>query len=111
MPGNFIEGNKTGFVIPVYQRNYDWTFENCKQLFNDLAKLSSSHRQTHFFGSIVTATADDYGHNLLGVDGQQRVTAISPLLLADIKTVEEVVLSVSNEERLDEAQELFLQAI
>lgn len=35
----FIEGHKIQFVIPVYQRNYDWLMDNCNQLFNDLVKL------------------------------------------------------------------------
>ena len=55
---NFIEGNMKQFIIPVYQRNYDWLIDNCEQLFNDLVKLSKQHKQTHFFGSIVTASAD-----------------------------------------------------
>ena len=36
----FIEGNKIQFVIPVYQRNYDWLIDNCDQLLSDLVKLS-----------------------------------------------------------------------
>ena len=32
---NFIEGNMKQFIIPVYQRNYDWLIDNCEQLFND----------------------------------------------------------------------------
>ncbi len=107
---NFIEGNKTQFIIPVYQRNYDWLIENCDQLYNDLVKLSRSARPTHFFGSVVTTTADGYGYNRLIIDGQQRVTTISLLLLAGIKAVREGKLSVSNEERLNEAYELFLKA-
>ena len=45
---NFIEGNMKQFIIPVYQRNYDWLIDNCEQLFNDLVKLSKQHKQTHF---------------------------------------------------------------
>ena len=35
----FMDGSKKRFVIPVYQRNYDWKQENCKQLFDDLEKV------------------------------------------------------------------------
>ena len=35
----YMEGSKKRFVIPVYQRNYDWKTENCKQLYDDLIKL------------------------------------------------------------------------
>lgn len=107
---SFIEGNKVQFIIPVYQRNYDWLLENCDQLFNDLVKLNKSNRPTHFFGSIVTSSADGYGFNRLVIDGQQRLTTISLLLLAGIKAVKDGKLPVSNESRLSEAREVFLLA-
>ena len=31
-----MEGSDKRFVIPVYQRNYDWKKENCSQLLSDL---------------------------------------------------------------------------
>lgn len=34
-----MDGSKKRFVIPVYQRNYDWKQENCKQLFDDLVQV------------------------------------------------------------------------
>ncbi len=33
---SFMQGSNKRFVIPVYQRNYDWKTENCKQLYDDL---------------------------------------------------------------------------
>ena len=35
----YMEGSKKRFIIPVYQRNYDWKTENCKQLYDDLVKV------------------------------------------------------------------------
>ena len=35
----FLEGSRKRFIIPVYQRNYDWKTENCKQLFDDLVQV------------------------------------------------------------------------
>ena len=43
------------FIIPLYQRNYDWKEENGEQLFQDLMKLHNSDRRSHFFGSIVSS--------------------------------------------------------
>ena len=83
-----IAGGRVQFIIPVYQRNYSWLTENCNQLFNDLVGLVHSDRPTHFFGSIVTSPADGYGINRLVIDGQQRLTTISLLLLAGIHAVE-----------------------
>ena len=50
----YMEGADKRFVIPVYQRNYDWKIENCKQLYDDLVKVVRSNRKNHFFGSIVS---------------------------------------------------------
>lgn len=105
----FIEGHKIQFVIPVYQRNYDWLIGNCDQLFNDLVKLSRSNRRSHFFGSIVTSSADS-SFNRLVIDGQQRLTTISLLLLAGIKAVKDGAIEISDKSRLEEAYEVFLKA-
>lgn len=45
---NFMEGSDKRFIIPVYQRNYDWKIENCKQLFDDLVKVVKQNRKSHF---------------------------------------------------------------
>lgn len=79
----YMEGSNKRFVIPVYQRNYDWKTENCKQLFDDLVKISVKDRKSHFFGSVVSAyNPDGYNEEYLVIDGQQRLTTISLLLLA-----------------------------
>lgn len=75
----FMEGSDTRFVIPVYQRNYDWKRENCRQLFNDLEKVVAERRPSHFFGSIVSSSE---GSEKIIIDGQQRLTTVSLLLLA-----------------------------
>lgn len=79
----YMDGSKKRFVIPVYQRNYDWKTENCKQLFDDLVKVVRNKRKSHFFGSIVSVYNPD-GRNteFLVIDGQQRLTTVSLLLLA-----------------------------
>lgn len=105
----FIEGHKIQFVIPVYQRNYDWLIDNCDQLFSDLVKLSRSNRCSHFFGSIVTSSADS-SYNRSVIDGQQRLTTISLLLLAGIKAVKAGAIEISEESKIDEAYEVFLKA-
>lgn len=78
-----MEGSSKRFIIPVYQRNYDWQIEHCKQLFDDLVKLSKTRARSHFFGSIVSAQDDQSGmHEYLIIDGQQRLTTVSLMLLA-----------------------------
>ena len=79
----FMEGSDKRFVIPVYQRNYDWKKENCKQLYDDLVKITKAGRKSHFFGSLVSVFNPDGHHEeFLVIDGQQRLTTVSLLFLA-----------------------------
>ena len=76
----FLEGSQKRFIIPVYQRNYDWKKENCKQLFDDLVSVIHENKQSHFFGSIVS-----YSHHrdeIVLIDGQQRITTVSLIMIA-----------------------------
>ncbi len=82
----YMEGSDTRFIIPVYQRNYDWKKENCKQLLDDLVKVVIEGRPSHFFGSIVSSTE---GSDNIIIDGQQRLTTVSILLLALTNLVRE----------------------
>lgn len=79
----FLEGADKQFIIPIYQRNYDWKKEHCEQLFNDLLDICKNNFRNHFLGSIVSIYYDDGdGQEYLVIDGQQRLTTISLLLLA-----------------------------
>ncbi len=79
----YMDGAKKRFVIPVYQRNYDWKKENCKQLFDDLVKIVRNGRKSHFFGSIVSVyNSEGKNAEYLIIDGQQRLTTVSLLFLA-----------------------------
>lgn len=79
----FMEGADKRFVIPVYQRKYDWKYDNCRQLYEDLKKIVLDGRSSHFFGSIVSAVVPN-GSKIEYhiIDGQQRLTTITLLLLA-----------------------------
>ena len=96
----YMEGAKKRFIIPVYQRNYDWKIENCKWLFDDLVKVVKNNRKTHFFGSIVSVY-DPTGRytEFLVIDGQQRLTTVSLLFLAMYNLIKEGVI-IPNDETL-----------
>ena len=89
----YMEGADKRFVIPVYQRNYDWKTENCKQLYDDLVKIIKEHRKSHFFGSLVSVYNPD-GHNeeFLIIDGQQRLTTVSLLFLAMYNLIDKGII-------------------
>lgn len=79
---SYMQGADKRFIIPVYQRNYDWRLENCKQLYDDLIAIIRKGRSSHFFGSIVSVHSDGEFNEYLIIDGQQRLTTISLLMLA-----------------------------
>lgn len=89
----YMQGSDKRFVIPVYQRNYDWKTENCKQLYDDLIKVIRRRRKSHFFGSIVSVHNDGEFNEYLVIDGQQRLTTISLLLLAMYNLMKNGVLT------------------
>ena len=81
------------FVIPIYQRNYSWTAEQCRQLWSDLMRAGWDEKvQAHFIGSIVyverglsSVTSQEA---LLVIDGQQRLTTSTLLIAALAKHFE-----------------------
>ncbi len=90
----FLDGSQKRFIIPVYQRNYDWKKENCKQLFDDLVSVIKEGKDTHFFGSIVS-----YAHSrdeVVLIDGQQRITTVSLILIAILNALKKGVLSTDD---------------
>lgn len=79
----FLDGSDKKFIIPVYQRPYSWKKQNCELLFNDLLDVYKKSYETHFFGGIVYVSYENAGLNeYIIIDGQQRITTVSILLLA-----------------------------
>lgn len=89
----FLQGTKQ-FVIPIYQRTYSWSKPQCEQLWNDIVKAGTDESiPGHFIGSVVYIEKGIYQvssvNQLLVIDGQQRLTTLSLLLLALAKYFEE----------------------
>ena len=98
----FMEGAGRRFIIPVYQRKYDWKQENCRQLWDDLRKTVRDKRDSHFFGSIVSSVVPNGSEiEFHIIDGQQRLTTVTLLLLAIRNLIRSGKLK-SEEGRLDE---------
>lgn len=85
----FLEGARRKFIIPVYQRPYRWKKENCELLLKDLKSVAEKTKDTHFFGGIVHIAKDDTDDEMHIVDGQQRITTVSLLLLAILNYIKE----------------------
>ncbi|MCQ2702695.1 DUF262 and DUF1524 domain-containing protein [Helicobacter pylori] len=81
----FFEQNQTNqFVIPIYQRLYSWKKEQCEQLWDDIIKIGGNDKMNgHFIGSILyVLDGNTHSSPLLIIDGQQRLTTITLLLIA-----------------------------
>ena len=105
----FLDQQKTQFVIPVYQRNYDWNEQQCKQLLLDILAVGKDRKRTaHFLGSIVYIHDDIYSstgiRELTIIDGQQRITTVMLIYIAIYTLAKEL-----NDEALrDEINETYL---
>lgn len=81
---DFLSKTDTQFVIPIYQRNYDWKKNHCEQLLNDILEAGNNNR-IHFIGSIVYVHDGVYSSGikeLVVIDGQQRLTTVTLLCIA-----------------------------
>ena len=98
-------GKKNKFIIPEYQRPYDWTDEEARILFEDLVEfakdnIKNEEQQDYFLGCIVSYINRETGEREI-IDGQQRITSLFLLLRAiytklttsNVQTDESIYLS------------------
>jgi uncharacterized protein with ParB-like and HNH nuclease domain len=82
------------FVIPIYQRTYNWQLKQCEQLFKDIIAINDDDQPPgHFIGSIVYFEEDIHTVSevtqLLVIDGQQRLTTLTLLIAAMVEFLQE----------------------
>ena len=75
------------FVIPIYQRTYSWSEQQCRQLWDDIMRAGTNDGiSAHFIGSVVYIEKGLYQVSsqspLLVIDGQQRLTTTMLILEA-----------------------------
>ena len=81
------------YQVPPFQRNYSWTENEWDDLWQDIQELSQEQESdaegaSHFMGFLVLQMQGK-GHFTI-IDGQQRLTTISILILAAIKCLQEL---------------------
>ncbi|MEZ6148469.1 MAG: DUF262 and DUF1524 domain-containing protein [Planctomycetaceae bacterium] len=93
IPFTKIINGTTQFVIPVFQRDYSWEEEQCRQLWDDIVQIASAtDDRRHFVGSVVYVATGDTSAGFtrwLLIDGQQRLTTLTLLLIALRDHIEE----------------------
>ena len=107
---DYFYGAKTLFIIPLYQRKYAWQQKHCVRLFEDLKKIHKENIYSHFFGSIVSTKADEHEDDQLIIDGQQRITTLSLLILAGLNAVANGDMQKGDED-IEEVRKNYLYAV
>ena len=112
---NLLEGAKQ-FIVPIFQRDYSWGTKQCQQLWKDVIRVGSDPTiKGHFLGSVVYVAAEDNTATItrwLLIDGQQRMTTLTLLLIALRDRMAEVqgsATSVDEESTPDELDDYYLR--
>jgi hypothetical protein len=77
--GDVFKSDKP-YVIPKYQRSYNWGKEEATELIEDLMSCSGGDGDALFLGTFIFEATSD--KKLCIVDGQQRITTLLLLLVA-----------------------------
>ena len=97
-----IIGNNKKFTVPKFQRDYSWDAEQWDDLWQDIENMING-QEDHYMGYLVLQTNDDRNYQI--IDGQQRFTTVTILILAAIKCiknfVEKGIDSEDNKQRIE----------
>lgn len=81
----FSNERSISYTIPKYQREYTWGQKEWDLLFNDVIDNTNQNMGDYFLGSIICVDESSSamnGASLEVIDGQQRITSLSLLMLA-----------------------------
>ena len=78
-----LMGNGLSYRVPKFQRDYSWGPDEWDDLWQDIVGLSGEDPEpVHYMGYLVLQSADSKLFDI--IDGQQRMTTLSLLMLAAI---------------------------
>ena len=104
-----IMSNNRRYIVPPFQRDYSWEDEQWEELWEDIEQMQQSQIQ-HFMGYLVLQTED--GKSFQIIDGQQRITTVSIIILAVLKTlqslVDDQIDKEANEQRIEEYKRTYI---
>jgi uncharacterized protein with ParB-like and HNH nuclease domain len=94
------------YIIPSYQRPYSWQTEHVEKLLDDIVHSYQSNENEYFIGSVICINKG--GNTFEVVDGQQRLTTLSLILLQIKNTLADKGDSVKNRRVCDDLQKRLL---
>lgn len=90
-----IIGNGKIYKVPSYQRDYSWKQDHWEDLWADI--LGILHGDSiHYMGSIVLQNRGEKQYSL--IDGQQRLSTLTLIVLGTIKTIQNLIEKGIDEE-------------
>lgn len=104
-------GNGLTYRIPRFQRDYSWGEEEWEDLWADIqSTLPADGEPAHYMGYLVLQTLDNRVYEV--IDGQQRLTTISLIVLAAMrllgKFADEGKNTAHNRTRLDQLRATYI---
>ena len=107
---NTIIGNGKSYQVPIFQRDYSWDKDDWEDLWNDIQEIPND--KTHYLGYLVLQPIHEGKESYWVIDGQQRLTTLSILVLAVTalleKWSEEHIESEDNKIRKEKITERYL---
>ena len=82
-------GNGLSYKVPMFQRDYSWADDQWDDLWNDIVLTAATRENdVHYMGYLVLSSTDSRVFNV--IDGQQRLTTLTLLILAVLKYLDEL---------------------
>ncbi len=82
-------GNGLSYKVPMFQRDYSWEDDQWDDLWNDIVLTAATRENdVHYMGYLVLSSTDSRVFNV--IDGQQRLTTLTILILAVLKYLDEL---------------------
>lgn len=104
-------GNGLIYRIPRFQRDYSWTDEEWEDLWSDiLGVVQPGGEPAHYMGYLVLQSQDEKSFDV--IDGQQRLTTLSLIVLAALKCLQQLVEQgknpEQNQQRLNQIRQTYI---
>lgn len=104
-------GNGLGYRVPPFQRDYSWTEDEWDDLWQDILGLFEADGEpAHYMGYLVLQSADSKSFDI--IDGQQRLTTISVMILACLGHMQDLISgkldAENNTKRKDQLQNSYI---
>ena len=84
-----IMGNGRYYTIPLFQRDYSWGPDEWQELWQDCLDMIQENSQ-HFMGYLVLEDGPESNRQFSIIDGQQRLTTITLIILAAIANLQKL---------------------